>query len=96
MDPSYIDNRIWHDLSTLVRLVGVYFIIINGFVVNFLIAHAIIPSLADSRQLSHKLVRLRPLFYLNALGILATALVVLFLVIINASVIGEIFDRWWI
>lgn len=96
MDPSYIDNKIWHDLSTLVRFLGLFFIVINGFVVNFLIAHAIIPSLADSRQLPYKLVRLRPLFYLNALGILATALVLLALVVINASVVREIFDRWWI
>ena len=96
MDPVYVDNDLWHDLSTMLRFLWLYFLIINGFVVSFLIAHAIIPSLVDSGQLPPRLARLRPLFYLNALGILVTALVVFLLLVINIDVIGRIWGRWWI
>ena len=96
MDPSYVSSDIWHDLSTMLRLFWVYLFVIIGFASNFLIAHAIIPSLVDSGQLPTRIARLRPLFYLGALSILAVAVVVLVLAITSADVAGRILDRWWI
>ena len=96
MDPSYVSSDIWHDLSTMLRLFWVYLFVIIGFASNFLVAHAIIPSLVDSGQLPVRIARLRPLFYLGAFSILAVAVVVAVLAIMSADVAGRIFGRWWI
>jgi len=96
MDPAFVSNQIWHDISILLRLFWVYVFLIVGFVVNLLIAHAIIPSLAASGQLPGQISRLRPLFYLGALSILVVALAFFVLAMREIGVLGQVLDRWWI
>ena len=96
MEPAYVSSDIWHGLSTMLRFFWLYLLLIVGFASNFLIAHAIIPSLVDSDQLPIRIARLRPLFYLGAFSILAIAVVVIGFGISSAGVVGEIYGRWWI
>ena len=96
MEPSYLSTDIWHDLSTLLRLMWVFIFLVVGVAGNFLIAHAIIPSLAASHQLPRWIVRTRPLFYLQALTALALTMAVAVLAILNADIAQRIFPRWWI
>ncbi len=96
MDPAFIDTNIWHDLSTMLRLLWVSVVLVFGIAFNFLVAHAIIPSLADSRQLPTRIVRLRPVFYLAAAGFLVFAVVFIILTAIQIDVVADVWDRWGI
>ncbi len=96
MDPAFVDNSIWHDISTMLRLLWVYvlFIIIAAF--TFLTAHALIPSLAGSGLLSRRIARLRPLFYIGALGIFLIAVVSIVLILLQVDVTQRVLPRWWV
>ncbi len=96
MDPSFLSNPLWHDLSTMLRFLWVYIFFIIGAALNFLVAHAILPSLVNSGQLPARIARLRPLFYLSALGSFTLALAFFILTIVNAGVVGRVWPRWWI
>ena len=96
MDPAFVDNQMWHDLSTMLRFLWVYMLFIIGFAMNFLTAHAIIPSLVASGQLPLRIARLRPLFYLGALSILVMAVGLFVLTALEADVVARIWERWWI
>ncbi len=96
MDPPFVTNELWHDISTMLRFLWVYLLLIIGFAFNFLLAHAIFPSLVASGHLPARIARLRPLFYLGAFGILAMALVFLVLTMLQADVVGRLWERWWI
>lgn len=96
MDPAFVDNSIWHDVSTMLRLLWVYVLIIIGAAFTFLTAHAIIPSLAGSGLLSPRIVRLRPLLYIGALGIFLMAMVAVVLIVLQADVTQRVLPTWWI
>ena len=96
MDPAFVSTEIWHGISVLLRFFWVYVLLIVGFVVNLLIAHAFIPSLAASNQLPAQISRLRPLFYLGALSILVGAVAFFILAMGEIGVLGQVLDRWWI
>ena len=71
MDPAYVTTDIWHDLSTALRFLWLHVALIVGFVTNFLIAHALIPSLASTHQISARILRLRAWTYVLAFSLLA-------------------------
>ena len=96
MDPSYVTTEIWHDLSTVLRFFWVYILFIIVFAANFLLAHAIIPSLVSTGHLPQSFNRVRPLIYIGAFGILTVALLFVVLTLLNIGVIGEVWGRWWI
>ncbi len=96
MDPAFIDNSIWHDLSSVLRLLWVYVGIIIGAAFTFLTAHAIIPSLAGSGLLPRRIARLRPLLYIGALGIFLLAVVTVILILLQVDVTQRVLTKWWI
>ncbi len=96
MDPSFVSNDIWHDLSTMLRFLWVYIFFIIGAAFNFLLAHAVLPSLVNTGQLPARIARLRPLFYMGALGSFVLALVFIILTAVSADVIDRVLPRWWI
>lgn len=96
MDPAFVDNSIWHDISTMLRLLWVYVLIIIVAAFTFLTAHAIIPSLAGSGLLPARIVRLRPLFYIGALGVFLIAVVSIVLILLQADVAQRVLPGWWI
>lgn len=96
MDPSFVTNAIWHEISVMLRFLWLYVFFIVGFALFFLTAHAFLPSLASTGQLPDRIVKLRPLLYLASFGILAVALVFFVLTSISASWIPDVMDRWWL
>ena len=96
MDPAFVTNEIWHDISGMLRILWVYVFFIIGFALNLLIAHAIIPSLAGSGQIPERIAKLRPVFYLASAGALVFALASLVLFLVQVDVVADVFNRWWI
>lgn len=96
MDPAYLTSDIWHDLSTALRFIWLYVFLILGFVTNFLIAHALIPSLASTHHIPQSIVKLRAVVYLLAFGALATAVIVFLLTLLSLDVAARVLPRWWI
>ena len=96
MDPAFIDNGIWHDLSTMLRFLWVYMALIIGCGFNFLVAHAFIPSLIGTGQLPEQIGRFRRGFYAASAGFLVLALVFFALTVSRADVVADIWDGWWI
>ena len=43
MDPEFITNEHWADISTVLRFLWLYWLFIIGFATNMLLAHALIP-----------------------------------------------------
>ena len=96
MDPSFVTTTIWHEISVMLRFLWLYVISIMGFVTLFLIAHAFIPSLASTGQISQKILKLRPILYLMAFGILSGAVLMFIFTLANISWVPKVLDRWWI
>ncbi len=96
MDPAFVDNSIWHDISTMLRLLWVYLLFIIMAAFTFLTAHAIIPSLAGSGLISARIARLRPLFYIGALGIFLIAVSAIVLILFQADLTQRVLSKWWI
>mgnify|MGYP001410086748 CR=1 FL=1 len=96
MDPAYITTYVWHEIEVTLGFLWLLPIVVIFFGGNFLMAHAILPSLIETRHLPAGATKLRIPFYLGAalgaLGIVA----VMFFVSNAARVIGEFYSRWWI
>lgn len=97
-DPAYITQFNWADLGDLLVFLWLVVVPMIAFAGCMLLAHAIIPSLAASGDLPDKrILKLRPLLYLTSAMLLTIVLIlVLALLIPEASVLGEIYERWWI
>ena len=96
MDPAFVTNEIWHDISGMLRFLWLYVFFIIGFAFNLLIAHAIIPSLVGSGQIPERIAKLRPVFYLASAGILVFALAALVIFLVQVDVVADVLNRWWI
>ncbi len=96
MDPAFVTNDIWHDISGMLRFLWVYVLFIIGFAFNLLIAHAIIPSLVGSGQVSERIEKLRPAFYLASAVLLVFALAALVTSLLQVDVVADVLNRWWI
>ncbi len=96
MDPAFVDNELWHGISTMLRFLWAYLLFAIGFAALFLTAHAIIPSLVTTGHLPGQAARLRPLLYAAAGGSLVIAAILLALTLASADVVGKIWDRYLI
>ncbi len=96
MDPAFVTNEIWHDISGMLRFLWIYVLFIIGFALNLLIAHAVIPSLVGTGHIPVKLAKLRPVFYLASAGLLVVALAALVISMFQVDVVLGVFDRRWI
>ena len=96
MDPAFVTNEIWHDISGMLRFLWVYVLFIIGFAFNLLVAHAIIPSLVGTGQIPVKIAKLRRVFYLASAGLLVLVLAALVTSMLPVDVVLGVFDRRWI
>ena len=96
MDPEFINSGDWRNIGNLLTFIWLLFFAAVGFGFNFLMAHAIIPSLIGSGHLPERVGKARPIFYGGA--VLALALVVFALnrAAANAGFIEDFWARWWI
>ena len=96
-DPSYITHANWADLGNLLVFLWLLVLVVIGFAGSTLLAHGIIPSLTASGDLPDQgLLKLRPLLYAGAVLLLALVGVLMRLIIPQADVLGDIYERWWI
>lgn len=96
MDPAFVDNSIWHDISTMLRLLWVYVLVTIIAAFTFLTAHAIIPSLAGSGLLRTRIARLRPLLYIGSLGVFLISVAIIVLILLQSDVSQRVLTKWWI
>lgn len=101
MDPAFITTELWKEFGGLLTRLIFFVIFTIGFGATFLVAHAIIPSLATMGDFSEdvkdqQIRRMRAVFYVGALASLTAAIVFLVLTIRASGVLGDVYDRWWI
>ncbi len=96
-DPSYITHSNWADIGNLLIFIWLGVVVVVGFAGSVLLAHAVIPSLAASGELPDpRLLKLRPLLYGGAGMLLVLAVVLIALLVPQADVLGDIYERWWV
>ena len=96
MDPVYINSDLWGSTGNILTYIWILFFSAVGFGFNFLMAHAIIPSLIGSGHLPARLQKARPLFYGGAALALALVIFALNRAAANAGFLEDIYPRWWI
>lgn len=96
MDPEYINSDIWRSTGDILTFIWILFFAAVGFGFNFLMAHAIIPSLIGSGHLPARLQKARDLFYGGAALALALVVFALNRTFVNAGFIEDFWPRWWI
>ena len=96
-DPNYLTTEIWDGIALTLRLIWILFILIFFFVVNFLTAHALIPSLLSTKSIPAKSPKLRPILYLVALIFFVAFVATFYITLDSNGIITQLFyDRKWI
>ncbi len=93
MTPQTIGTADWANLSSLVVTLWLFAFFTVTFAVNMLIGHALIPSLAYSRELPRLVKPLRPLFYLVAAVALVIDVVLVIRIGVQLGVLQNIYPR---
>jgi hypothetical protein len=96
MDPEFINSSDWRAIGDILTFLWLLFFAAVGFGFNFLMAHAIIPSLVGSGHLPARLDKARPVFYGGAALALAVVVFALNRAADKAGLIAEFWPRWWI
>jgi hypothetical protein len=96
MDPNFITSQDWIEYRNLVSYLWLFPILIFVFSSSILLSFGIIPSLVESKKMPEKALRIRPFFYVTAIGALAGFIVVLFVARDLARIIENTYLSWWI
>ena len=96
-DPNYLTTEIWEGIALTLRLIWILFILIFFFVVNFLTAHALIPSLLSTKSIPENAAKLRPILYFVALIFFVAFIATFYMTLDSNGIITQLFyDRKWI
>jgi hypothetical protein len=96
MDPEYINSTDWREIGNLLHFFWFVLIFAIGFGFNFLVAHAVIPSLIGTGHLPQRINSARRVFYAGAFGALALVLFYLSRIVGEAHILKGFWERWWI
>lgn len=96
MDPNFITALDWIEYRDLVSYLWLFPILIFVFSTSILLSFGIIPSLVESKEIPEKTLKIRPVFYLTAIGALVGFVVVMFVARDLARIIENTYERWWI
>ncbi len=96
MDPEFITSADWQRIGNLLHYFWFVLLFAIGFGFNFLMAHAVIPSLIETRHLPQRLDRSRRIFYIGALGFLGLVLFSVSRIVAEAHILKSVWERWWI
>ena len=96
MDPQYITSADWRDLGNLLTFFWLILLFAIGFGFNFLMAHAIIPSLISSGHLPERINKARRVFYGGAVVSLSLVAFAVGRAVVEAQFLSDIWNRWWI
>lgn len=97
MDPVFITDTHWDEISTFVHLLWALPLFTIGFAFNLLFAKAVVPSLVSTGGLSPERARLlRPVLYVFSFTSLAALAWVFFSLVRHRGILGQIYERLWI
>lgn len=96
VDPAQVDARMWSDIGNWLHWLWAYFFCIVIIAFTFLTAHALIPSLVESRQLPKSFMGMRVPLYLVTLVLTGLAVLFMFWTLGNTRLLDDIFNRYWI
>ena len=96
MDPEFITSADWREIGNLLHFYWFILLFAIGFGFNFLMAHAIIPSLIGTGHLPEGVSKSRRFFYTGALVSLGLVLFFLLRIAQEAHILRSVWDRWWI
>ena len=93
-DPAFITQQNWREVSDLLAALWMIFGSALGFGGSMLLAHGMIPSLVNSRDLPREMAsRVRPPLYLAAAVFLGLALTSVLLFVDRLDVVTDIYYR---
>jgi hypothetical protein len=95
-DPNYLTTEIWDGIDLTLRLIWILFVLIFFFVVNFLTAHALIPSLLTTKSIPEKAAKLRPILYFVAMIFFIAFIFTFYVTLDSNSIIAKFYGRFWI
>ena len=96
MDPNIITALDWIEYRNLVSYLWLFPVLIFVFSTSILLSFGIIPSLVETKEIPEKALRIRPFFYITAIGALTGFIVVLFVARDLARIIEKTYLSWWI
>ena len=96
MDPEYITSADWRDIGNFLTFIWLILLFAIGFGFNFLLAHAVIPSLIITGHIPERFGRARRLFYTGAGAAMVGVIFVWVRIAVEINFIGEFWGRWWI
>ena len=96
MDPEFITSADWREIGNLLHFYWFILLFAIAFGFNFLMAHAVIPSLVVTKHLPPSVDKSRRLFYTGALISLGLVLFFLLRIVQEAHILRSVWDRWWI
>jgi hypothetical protein len=74
MDPQYLDRHYWDLIGTLLPHLALFVALMVNMAISFLMAHAVIPSLAMTRDIPLDVGKLRGILYpISALSFVLAA-----------------------
>lgn len=96
MHPSVPTAAQWSDINSGLIWFWAFAACIVIFAANFLLAHAMIPSLVSTRQLPQRALSVRPVMYVIALIALVAAIFSFANIVGHLSVLYDLYGKVWI
>lgn len=96
MDPEYITSTAWSGVGDFLTFLWLFLLFQVSFGFNFLMAHAIIPSLTETGHLPQSVNKARRVFYVGAVGSLAAVVFVVSRAFVEAQFLRDVWGRFWI
>ena len=91
--PEFITTSDWANLSGLLIPFWVLLVGVIGLASSLLLAQAVIPSLATTRDLPDpRLLKLRPPLYLSAAAFLGLSIFMVIVIFLRVGILDEFFD----
>ena len=96
MDPEYITSESWSGVGNFLTFLWLFLVFQVSFGFNFLMAHAVIPSLTETGHLPQRVNKARRVFYVGAVGSLAAVVFVVSRAFVEAQFLRDVWGRFWI
>lgn len=96
MNPAEPTSVQWEAINTGLIFFWAFVVSSIVFAASFLLAHGMIPSLVSTRQLPVRALSVRPVFYVLALLALIAAGLSFANIVINLSVLYDLYGKVWI
>lgn len=95
-DPQFLDSEVWAGIGEFLTWLGLFALFVIGSGLNFLLAHAVVPSLVTTGHLPKQVERVRVALYGVALVAFVGASWFFVRLVVTGEVISDIYDRFWI